>query len=285
MICFVFTISITCMYVSASATEPKKNESESKSTLKKELITKFNVSQISFTNWAKGGDNMIAYNSGIVTGLKKNHPQYNWHLHGNFLFGQTKQGGSSLKNTLDKIDVDANITIKEKKYMNPYFSLTFDSQFARGYDYKKAPPVAKSGFWDPAYMVESAGSGVIVSQNFQSKLGMAIKETFTRNFRQYSDDGKTTDKKEWLKVEPGLNSRTDFTYRFNHKIKVTSKLILFSNLEAFNEIDMRWDSNLQAKLAKYISVDLSLFALYDKDVSVKTQIRQFLGIGFNYNFF
>ena len=146
IVSIIFIIFNASFFTSASAKETKKTETEAKFSLKKELTTKFNVSQISFTNWAKGGDNTIAYNSGLVAGLKKNHPQYNWNLHGNFLFGQTKQGDSGLRNTLDKIDIDANITIKEKKYMNPDCSFTLNSRFAKGYDYKKEPPMAKSGF-------------------------------------------------------------------------------------------------------------------------------------------
>ena len=119
----------------------------------------------------------------------------------------------------------------------------------------------------------------------QTKLGFALKETFTRNFRSYSDDPKTKWIKEWFKIEKGINSRTDLSYNINKSMKISSKLEIFSNLSTFKEIDARWDSQFRAKLTKFFSINLSVYALYDYDDSQNVQIKQFLGIGFVYNFF
>ncbi len=271
--------------VSRSTKAQDSTQTGSETAVKKELNAKIAVSQVSFTNWAKGGDNTITYNTAIDAGLSQDHPGYNWLLHGDFIFGQTKQGVQETRNTLDKIDIDAFIIFKKKKLLNPYLSLTFNTQFAKGFDYKKEPPEAKSNFFDPAYLVQSIGTGIIMNPKIQTKMGFAVKETFTRDFRQYSDNPNTADKKEWLKVEPGITSRTDLSYPINDDIKVTSKLILFSDLKAFKDVDFRWDSNFQAKLARYFSVSFRVYILYDSDISKKNQIKQFLGIGFIYSFF
>ena len=271
--------------VNRSTKAQDSTQTGSESTVKKELNTRVAVSQVSFTNWAKGGDNMVTYTSSVEAGLSKDRPGYNWLVHGDFIFGQTKQGDQKNRNTLDKIDIDANIIFKKKKLLNPYFSFTLSTQFAKGYDYKMEPPEAKSDIFDPAYLVQSIGIGIIVKPKIQNKMGFAVKETFTRSFRQYSDNPNTADKIEWLKIEPGITSRTDLSYPINKNTEVTSKLILFSNLKSFKDIDFRWDSNFQAKLARYFSVNFSVYFLYDSDISKKTQIKQFLGIGFIYSFF
>ena len=281
-IIFLFFI---CFFINQSTFAKKTEQEKSKTALVKELTSRIDVSQISFTNWAKGGDNTIIYNTGLTAGLKKDTPKHSWFVHGDFSFGQTKQGNKGVRNTLDRIDLDASMTIKKKKLMNPFVLLTLDTQFARGYDYKKDPPVAKSDFRDPVYLIQSLGTGVQFSSTVKTKLGFAMKETFTNQFRQYSDNPKTKNKKEWFKIEHGLNSRTDFSHKINHSMSVVSKLELFSNLKTFEEIDVHWDSKFQAKLAKYISVNLSIYTLYDHDISSKTQIKQFLGVGFTYNFF
>lgn len=278
-------IFLYCMLLNQPVFSEDPIQEKPKTALVKELTSRIDVSQISFTNWAKGGDNSITYNTALIAGLKKDTPKYSWFVHGDFSFGQTKQGDKGVRKNLDRIDLDASVTIKKKKLMNPFILLTLDTQFARGYDYKKEPAVAKSDFRDPVYLIQSLGTGVEFSSVVKTKLGFAMKETFTNKFRQYSDNPRTKDKKEWYKIEHGLNSRTDLSYKINHRMSVESKLELFSNLNTFKEIDVRWDSKFQAKFAKYISFNLSIYTLYDHDISKMTQIKQFLGIGFIYNFF
>jgi hypothetical protein len=279
----IFLFYSLLMTQSVFAEDPKKEKP--KTDLVKELSSRIHVSQISFTNWAKGGDNIITYNTGLTAGLKKETAKYSWFIHGDCSFGQTKQGDKGVRNTLDRIDLDASVTFKKKRLMNPFFLLTLDTQFARGYNYKKDPPVAKSDFRDPIYLVQSFGTGVQFSSSTKTKLGFAMKETFTNDFRQYSDNPKTKDKTEWFKIEHGLNSRTDFSCKIKTSMSLVSKLELFSNLNSFKEIDVRWDTKFQTKLAKYISVNFNIYTLYDYNISKKTQIKQFMGIGFTYNFF
>ena len=250
------TISLFSLLLSQSvfAEDPKKEKS--KTDLVKELTSRIHVSQISFTNWAKGGDNTITYNTGLTAGLKKDTPKYSWFIHGDFSFGQTKQGDKGVRNTLDRIDFDASVTFKKKKIDESLFLLTLDTQFARGYNYKRDPPITKSDFRDPICLVHSLGTGVQFSSTTKTKLGFAMKETFTNDFRQYSDNPKTKDKMEWYKIEHGLNSRTDFSCKIKTSMSLVSKLELFSNLNSLKEIDVRWDTKFQAKLAKYISVTL-----------------------------
>jgi len=279
IVIFLFLVSIT----SVNAKENEEEESNIK--LKKELTTRINISQISFTNWAKGGDNTITYNSGLTAGLTKDHPKYSWFLLGDVSFGQIKQGDKGIRNTIDRIDLDVSATFKKNKFLNPFLLFTLDTQFAKGFDYKKDPPLAKSDFWDPAYLIQSMGTGVQFNKSIQTKIGFALKETFTNKYRNYSDDLKTKERKEWFKIEPGINSRTDFNYAFNGRVKVISKLEIFSNLTMFKRTDVRWDSKLQGKIARYFSVNLNVYLLYDYDDLKKAQIKQFLGVGFVYHFF
>jgi hypothetical protein len=253
--------------------------------LKKDLKIRFTLSQLTFSNWAKGGENTFAYTSNLIGGLGRDFDGFTWKLHGDFAFGQSMLGKEEIRNTLDRIQLDANITWKNKKYLNPYCSFSLRTQFARGYDYKKKPPVAKSDFWDPAYILQSAGLGYQFDDAVTTKFGFAIKHTFTRNFRKYSDDPRTKDVLETYRMELGVRSRVDLKTAINSHLKVASFVEFFSDLSNFRGVDMRWENRVTAKLAKYISVNLELFLLYDRDVTEKMQIRQFTGIGVNYSFF
>ena len=162
---------------------------------KKDLMIQLYVWQISYTNWAKGGDNAFTYRACLSGKIEREYLGFIWYLKHNFVFGQTHLGDKGTRNSVDKIDVYGNFTWENKFLLNPYLSVSLNTQFATGFDYKKEPPVAKSDFWDPAYVVESMGTGLVMNDNLKNKFGFAVKETFTRKYRTYSDDPKSTDYK------------------------------------------------------------------------------------------
>ncbi len=253
--------------------------------LKKKLELRLTASQISYSNWAAGGDAALSYAAYINTSLVNNTKLYNVTLQGKFAFGQTKIGGEHVRNSLDRIEVESSTTIKKKKYLNPFASMQLLTQFTRGYDYSKNPPVARSGFWDPAYITQSAGSGIRFNENVYIRMGLALKETFTKLYPAYSDDPRTKDKVEHFKLEKGINSQTQFKFIPNKNLRFLSKIQLFYNMKRIKDIDVRWESQVTSKLAKYFSVNINVYMIYDNDVTSKAQIKQTLSMGFTYNFF
>ena len=103
--------------------------------LKKKLELRLTASQVSYSNWAAGGDAALSYAAYINTSLVNNTKLYNVTLQGKFAFGQTKIGGEHVRNSLDRIEVESSTTIKKKKYLNPFASMQLLTQFTRGYDY------------------------------------------------------------------------------------------------------------------------------------------------------
>ncbi|MCR4440034.1 MAG: DUF3078 domain-containing protein [bacterium] len=249
-------------------------------SLRKALRLRLDVAQTSFTNWAQGADNSLAYVSGLNLTLSQDLPRAAWQTKVELIFGQTRLGTKGIRNTQDKIDLYAQYTHKSKTLSNPYISLSLLTQFAKGYDYRKEPPLLKSDFWDPAYLMESSGFGLVLTRRVQAKVGVAVKHTFTRHLTAYSDDPKTPNAVERVKVEPGLTARTDVNLAVNSNLKLGQTLELFSNLRGFRQVDARLDNRLEAKMAKFVSVNLSVFLLYDRDQTRKVQLREFLGIGF-----
>ncbi|MGQ9560210.1 MAG: DUF3078 domain-containing protein [Candidatus Oleimicrobiaceae bacterium] len=250
------------------------------SALKKALRLRLDVSQTSFANWAQGADNSLAYVSGLNLALSQDLPRATWLAKAELVFGQTRLGTKGTRNTQDKIDLYAQYTWKSKTLSNPYVSIGLLTQFAKGYDYRREPPLLKSDFWDPAYLMESSGFGLVLTPRLQSKAGAAVKHTFTRNLHRYSDNPNTPERIERVKVEPGLTARTDLNIAVSSNLKFGQTLELFSNLRGLRRTDARLDNRLEAKVAKYVSAHLSLFLLYDRDQTQKVQMRQFLGIGF-----
>jgi len=262
----------------------KKGEEKNEETVswKKNFVVGINLTQISFSNWAKGGDNSIAWNVRIDSDAARNGGRWDWNFSGIFLFGQNKLENESPRTTLDKIDMDGNVAWKNIPYVNPYFSLGILTQFSRGYDYNKKPYEARSNFWDPVYLTQGLGVRIKVKSVFKSHLGVGLKETITSEYRQYSDD-PSTDEIEKFKFETGLESKTNLNIKIIKNFNVKSKLKMFSSFEHIKVVDLIWDTLFTARLNRYVVVSLNIQVNYDRDVIDKIQIKEVAGIGFSYN--
>jgi len=161
---------------------------------------------------------------------------------------------------------------------------TAETQFTGGFEYIDDSKVEISNFFDPTYLSQSAGVGYEPVDEFKTRLGFALHETVTRDHPvPYADDPET-EEEEKTKVEPGLESVTDFSKTLIGNILMTSKLEIFSNLKGADEIDVKWDNIFTAKISKYIDVTINVKFFYDKDISEKRQIKQSLAVGLTYTF-
>jgi hypothetical protein len=136
---------------------------------------------------------------------------------------------------------------------------------------------------DPGYFTQSAGVGYSPNDMFKTRLGAALRETVTNNFNQFADDPQTPEV-EKTKIEPGVESVTDFILTMEEDLILTSNLRLFSNLIQFRQIVVRWDNIITAKITKYVNVNFNFQIFYDHFISPKRQIKQSLALGISYSF-
>ena len=57
---------------------------------------------------------------------------------------------------------------------------------------------------------------------------------------------------------------------------------MFSNVKTLNEIDVNWNTLISAKITKLIAVNFNVKLIYDRDVSVKRQLKQALTVRLTY---
>ena len=131
---------------------------------------------------------------------------------------------------------------------------------------------------DPGYATQSAGIGYQPNTYIKTRFGVAAKETFTNNFATRYGAGRKT------RMEYGAESVTDATYKLDENILFTSKLEMFSNFKALNEVDVNWDNMFTSKISKYISVSFNVKLFYDRDISKMRQLRETLAVGLTYAF-
>jgi hypothetical protein len=82
-----------------------------------------------------------------------------------------------------------------------------------------------------------------------------------------------------------LESVSYLTNKIKENVIYTSGLDLFSNLKGLDEIDVRWDNLISAEVVSHIAVSFNLQLFYDKDISSRRQLKQFLLVGLTYSLF
>jgi hypothetical protein len=251
---------------------------------KDELISKLNVTQSNYDNWAKGGENTLSWQISINARLDNDRELSLWSNTMRFNFGHTRAGSQESRKSVDEVKLESVYTYKLGIHINPYIAVGLETQITAGYEYKNDIKLQVADAFDPSYYTQSLGFGYAMEQNFKTRTGLAIKETVSRNFTRFSDDPMTRDHVETVKVETGMESVTDYNQKVNESLTFTSKLEIFSNLERIDEVDVRWDNLLSAKVAEYVDVGLNIKLLYDRDQSIRRQLKQVLTLGLTYIF-
>lgn len=249
----------------------------------RKIVSQLNVTQASFDNWAQGGENALAWQ---VTGKGRFNyraQRYTWTNSAGLDYGQTRLGGQSFRKSSDEINMESVLSYDAPEILSPYVSVSALTQIARGYRYEDSTVVATSDFMDPGYFTQSIGLSWSPSDAFTTRAGGALKETVTHHFPQYVDNPNTTEV-ERSRVETGLNSVTELNQAIDDNLLLSSKLELFANLKAFNQIDVNWASSITAKVSSYINVNLNVRVLYDRNVSKSRQLKQALAMGLSYTF-
>jgi len=244
----------------------------------------FNISQVALSNWAQGGDNSLAYNLVGNGTAKYDGPSWLFDNSLKISYGRTKLGDDDFKNTDNEIFMDNLLSKKIDWIFDPYISNTARTVIASGYSYEADTSFQISKFFDPGYL--NQGVGLIYDKNefFNVRLGFGFKETFTSDYNSYSDDPETAEV-EKFKFETGVEFVAKAQYPLTEIINLKSELFLFSTFSDIDIWDVRWDTTIMAKLTDLINVNLNVLLIYDKDETVKTQLKEALQLGISYDLF
>ncbi len=252
---------------------------------KKEMAVGVNLTQTSFDNYVQGGENTLAWQLNYNFKFENDQEHHNWVNSGKLNYGMNKVNDDEMKKSIDEIKLESVYTCKLGIAIDPFVAATGETQFAPGYNYKKDPKVQISDLIDPLYFRESIGFGFKPKPSIGTRLGASLKQTITNDYPVPFADDPATDKIEKNRFEYGMESVTDLDINITKTSKLTSKLELFSNLVAFDEIDVNWDTVLTAKVSQYVNMNFNVKMIYDKDVSKKRQLKQALAVGLSYSFF
>ena len=245
---------------------------------KNDVVANLGFTQNRFENWSQGGENSWAWQFDLLAKFENDQEKLNWANSGKFSFGQAKIGEGDLKKAADEIRLETVLTFKiGSSHINPYVAATALTQITAGYDYSTEERIKISDFMDPGYFTEGAGIGYKMSDEFKTRLGVSMKQTITNDFADRYAKG------EKFRNEFGMESVSDLAAHLAANLILNSKLMIFSNFKAFNQIDVDWDNVFTAKVTDLLNVTLTVRLLYDYDVSLRRQLKQTLAIGFSYD--
>jgi hypothetical protein len=270
-----------------------------------------NFSQVSLSNWAAGGQNSVSVLA--ISNLFANYKHGNntWNNTFDLTYGLLKTGKSRMQKSDDRLDVTAKYG--HNASTNWYYTgqLKFQSQLTPTYNQQGDTLISR--FLAPAFVLASVGMDYKPNDNFSVFLSPVTgKFTIVRN-QQLADEGA-------FGVEParrvddipvpgtGQNFRKEFGAYTSVKLRkpvmenitFQTKLDLFSNyLEKPQNIDVNWETLLDLKVNKLLSVSVFAHLIYDDDINIKVdtnndgvtdsigprvQFKETLGVGITYNF-
>lgn len=251
------------------------------------LVSGLTLAQISFTNWAGGGDNALSWTVTADGKSVRDEQRSTWTTSYKLAFGQARISDIGLRKTEDRIELESIFTLKVNPYVNPYGAAAIKTQFARGYKYDTPVPGTNtpvSKFFDPAYLTQSVGAGWQPRSEIKTRLGIALRETFANQFAALYTDDTATPTLEKSKVEGGAESVTDIEWKLAENILFTSKIEIFAAFKTFDRMDIRTDNKLTFTVNKYIS---AMFNVQIVNIAPfpRTQVKETIALGFTYNVF
>lgn len=270
---------------------------------KKGLFVSANFNQVSFSNWAAGGENAVSLNGFLNTFANYKKGNVVWDNNLDLSYGLTKIGDEDLKKNEDRIEYTGKLGYAIHNSKKLYYTglVNVKTQFTNGYDYTNDNPTVISRFAAPAFTVVSLG----IDYKPSDKLSAYLSPISNKNTIVLDD---TLSKQGAYGVNPGKNIRSEMGAYLNVKYKqeiienitLSSQLDLFSNyLEDPQNVDVNFTLMLVMKVNKYITANFSTQFIYDDNTPIavyegsgtskklvgvgpRLQSKQVFGVGLGY---
>jgi hypothetical protein len=251
-----------------------------------------NFGQTSLTNWAAGGDQFALNVNGFLNLFafyKKD--RHAWDNSLDLAIGYVKTTSLGTRKADDRIDLLSKYgyQIFNKWYLSGLVNLR--TQFTDGFNYPEVDSAVKvSTFFAPAYVLVSLGLDWKPNDDFSLFLSPA-----TNRWVIVLDDSLSA--QGAYGVEPGENARYEIGayVSANYKKELVKNLTYKGKLDLFSNyrnkpknVDIFMTNLFSMNFFKGLSASVGLDIIYDDDVRIfgpasnspRTQVRQYVGIGY-----
>lgn len=279
----------------------------------KENKVGFDVSQIAFVNWNAGGNNSVA---GLFKGKFKRdyiEDRYSWKNELIIRYGINKQEGREIRKTDDQFQINSTFSHREDTISKWYYAgkFNFNTQFYNGYSYPNND-VSISAPFAPAYFFLGIGAEYFNKENklrfYLSPL--TLKNTLVLNQRLanegafgvekaiYDENGNILTYGKKSRTEIGILVSNEWETEVYKNILFENRISLYSDyINNFGNIDVNWQMQFEMTVNEYVKATIGTNIIYDDDIKIKKeensiqvtkgpriQLKQILGIGFEYTF-
>lgn len=291
LICFA--IFITSAQSDPNATTPKD------SIWNFEGNFQFLINQAAFNNdWQGGGTSNYSANVVINYDINYNKGKYAWDTKflGDYGINKTKDQ-EFYRKTNDRLEINSTVgrQIGESKWFTSAF-VNFRTQFDSGYTFGEdvdgnETRELRTQFMSPAFTQLGLGALWKESDDTRVNLSPVTGRIITANSRFTTTPGYVDG--DFFGLDEGSTVRTEFgasvnafvKFKLMENITVGNVLGLYSNyLEDPQNVDIDYTLNLVMNVNKYISANFTFQAIYDDNAVRGFQVREVLGVGFNYDF-
>ena len=149
VVALILTSAFSLFAVAAQDKQPSKWKGEGTAAV--------NMTQVSLSNWAAGGDNSIAFDLHFNYTLDYKYKKSLWQNRLELSYGLNDTKSDGTRKINDKIYLSSNYGYNIGKNWYASMLMTFQSQFDKGYDYKITPHMSISKFLAPGYLTIGPG--------------------------------------------------------------------------------------------------------------------------------
>jgi len=261
----------------------------------KSVVFGLNFNQSAFTNnWSAGGISSVALGTNFDFKAEYNKTPLDYTSETNLIYGVAATKGQGSRKTNDRIFLDNKIASQLSKHWYLFGSLSFESQFAPGYQYtdENGNPVPHgliiSNFMAPGYLTESLGFEYKPNKFYDVRLGTGTaKQTFLTDTTIYHNLPQN------YGVKPGHMFLNQLAVQavgsvdkdIMKNLHLTARYAIFiPYIQPVAYTTHRLDATLTAKVNRLINVSMNATLLYDKNTSRDPQATEGIAMGVNYTF-
>jgi hypothetical protein len=261
----------------------------------KSVLFGLNFNQSAFTsNYSAGGVSAIALGSNFDYKAEYNKTPVDFTTELNLLYGISKNKGQGSRKTNDRIFFDNKLAKQLSKRWFFFGSLTFESQFTKGFNYTNPDgtdaqtPYEISDFMAPGYLTESIGFEYKPTKYFDLRFGTGTaRQTFVLDTTIYHNQptnyGVPIGHTIYNELAVSVVAALDKDLMKNLHINVRYALFI-PYIQPFAYMSHRVDATLTAKVNRLIAVTMNGTFLYDKHTSDAVQGTEGLALGVIYKF-
>lgn len=285
---FIVCLVLICALVQAQSTQPD--------TLiwKKKLNFAININQAAFSsNWKAGGINSFGFNSLFNHQANYKEGRRSWDNDIDLGFGFVNNSGQGYRKTLDRVFLDTKYGYELSENWGLFTSLSFLTQFSRGYDYPDDNTERLiSDIFAPAFITSAWGFEYHPVEYFKVRLSpfaprltiVNDPQRFTQTVgpNPYGVDSTETTRFEWL----AFQLLAEFDKEIFTNVNLKWRYMFYANYDTLQArtLDHRLDLDIIAKVNRFINVSVGGILLYDYDQDTDVQLSQVFSLGFLYTF-